>query len=203
MIRNPKSRKFAVTRCSPTPGMTCRWLHLCLKQRPNAKVTKLEPLHICKDDEQKDMTDESFFKALRRAWKTQRTWTDLILFKLTRIEFIKFAAFPDDPVDRIVADVVPPTTEQYDFAPPPPLEMVPPIAAEHMVHLLIAECTPYVQANTFYLSQLPKKKNEPLKFAAIANLPDINISYGLRFVETPDPSFIVTFLFVMAVVIGT
>jgi hypothetical protein len=85
----PKARKFANIQCSPTSGLTCRWLHLCLKQRPNAKVTKLEPLHVCKDDEQKDLTDSSFFKALRRAWKMQRTWTDLILFKLARIEFIK------------------------------------------------------------------------------------------------------------------
>jgi len=99
--------------------------------------------------------------------------------------------------------MVPPTTEQYDFAPPPPLEMVPPIAAEHMVHLLLAECTPYMEANTFYLSQLPKKKDKPLKFAAIAHLPDINVGYGLRFIEAPDPSVIVTFLFVMAVVVGT
>ncbi|KUJ13403.1 HET-domain-containing protein [Mollisia scopiformis] len=200
----PKTRKFANIQCSPTPGVTCRWLHLCLKQRPNAKVIKLESLHICKDDKQKDLTDASFFKVLRRAWKMQRTWTDLILFKLARIEFIEFSAFPDDSVDRIVADKVPPTTDHYDFAPPPPLEMVPPIAAEHMVHLLLSECTPSMQGSSFYLSQLPKKKDKPLKFSAL--LPpslEFNTGYGLRFVETPDPSIIVSFLFVMAVVIGT
>lgn len=52
-------------------------------------MTKLEPLHICKDEEEKDLKDAGLFKLLNKAWKTQRTWTDLILFKLTRIEFIK------------------------------------------------------------------------------------------------------------------
>jgi hypothetical protein len=83
----PKARKFAAIQCSPT--VKCRWLHLCLKKRPNDKVTKLEPLHICKDDEGKALTDASFFKLLRRTWKQQRTWKDLVLFTLTRIEFIK------------------------------------------------------------------------------------------------------------------
>jgi hypothetical protein len=54
----------------------------------------------------------------------------------------QFSAFPDDSVDRIAADMVPPTTDHYDFAPPPPLEMIPPLAADHMVHLLLSECTP-------------------------------------------------------------
>ncbi len=100
--------------------------------------------------------------------------------------------------------MVPLTTDQYDFAPPPPLEMVPLVAAEHMIHILLSECTLFMQNTSFYLSQLPKKKDKPLKFAAIALLgPEINIGYGLRFVETPDPSIIVTFLFVMAVIIGT
>ncbi|KAE8447544.1 hypothetical protein EG329_010674 [Mollisiaceae sp. DMI_Dod_QoI] len=172
-----KRRKFAAIQCSSTPGITCRWLHLCLKPRPNARVTKLEPLHICKNDEAKDLTDATFFK---------------------------FSAFPDDSVDRIVADMVPSTTEHYEFAPPPPLEMVPPIAAEHMVHLLLSECTPSMQHSSFYLEQLPKKKDKPLKFAVGAALSqDINVGYGLRFIEKPDPSFIVTFLFVTAIVVGT
>ena len=85
----PKRRKFAAIQCSPTPGVTCRWLHLCLKKRPNAKVTKLEPLHVCKDDEGKDLTDEVLFKLLRKAWRIQRSWVDLRLFKLTQVEFIK------------------------------------------------------------------------------------------------------------------
>jgi hypothetical protein len=85
----PKARKFAAIQCSPTPDVTCRWLHLCIKKRPNAKVTKLQPLHICKDKEKKELKDAGLFKLLHKTWKTQRTWTDLILFKLKRIEFIK------------------------------------------------------------------------------------------------------------------
>jgi hypothetical protein len=85
----PKARKFATIQCLPTPDATCRWLHLCLKKRPNAKVTKLEPLHVCKDEEEKYLKDAGLFKLLHKAWKTQRTRIDLILFKLTRIEFIK------------------------------------------------------------------------------------------------------------------
>jgi hypothetical protein len=101
-----------------------------------------------------------------------------------------------------VTDTVPPDTQQYEFAPPPPLDMVPPISAEHMVHLLTAECTPALQAGSFYLDQLPKKKDKPLKFTA-TQLRDINVGYGLHFVEKPDPSPVVTFLFIIAIVVGT
>ena len=99
---------------------------------------------------------------------------------------------------------MPPNTQHYDFAPPPPLEIIPPIAADHLVHLLTAECTATLQSGTFYLDQIPKKRDEPLKFIArdLYNQ-DINIGYGLRFVETPDPSFIVTFLFGIVLVVGT
>lgn len=90
----PRARKFATIQCSPTPGVTCRWLHLCLKIQPNAKVTKLEPVHICKDEKEEDLKDAGLFKLLKKVWKTQRTWTDLILFKLTRIEFIKVRENP-------------------------------------------------------------------------------------------------------------
>ena len=100
--------------------------------------------------------------------------------------------------------MVPPTTEHYDFAPPPPLDKVPPIAAGHMVHLIESECTPSMKTTSFYLSQLPKKKDKPLKFAVPVPLdPGINTGYGLRFVEKPDSSFVVTVLFATAVVVGT
>ena len=104
----------------------------------------------------------------------------------------------------MVADTMPPNTLHYAFAPAPPLEITPPIAADHLVHLLTAECTASLQSGSFYLEQLPKKRDKPLKF--ISNDPhneDINIGYGLRFVETPDPSVIVTFLFGIVVVVGT
>jgi hypothetical protein len=98
---------------------------------------------------------------------------------------------------------MPPNIQHYDFAPPPPLEIVPPIAADHLVHLLTAECTATLQSGSFYLDQLPKKRDKPLKF--ISRNPyneDVNIGYGLRFVETPDPSVIVTFLFGIVLVVG-
>jgi hypothetical protein len=44
---------------------------MCLKKRPYA--TKWEPLHVCKDEEQEDYTDASFFKALTLAYYKQRT----------------------------------------------------------------------------------------------------------------------------------
>jgi len=99
---------------------------------------------------------------------------------------------------------MPPNTQHYDFAPPPPLEMVPPIAADHLVHLLTAECTATLQSGSFYLDQLPKKRDKPLKFISrdLYNQ-DNNVGYGLRFVETPDPSVIVAFLFWIVVLVGT
>jgi len=59
---------------------------------------------------------------------------------------------------------MPPNTQHYDFAPPPPLEIVPPIAADHLVYLLTAEYTATLQSGSFYLDQLPKKRDKPLKF---------------------------------------
>jgi hypothetical protein len=81
----PTSLNAAALRCLPAP--TCRWLHLCLKKRPYA--TKLAPLHICKDDDQKELTDVTFFSALRKAYYSQRTWRDKILFKLRKIDFVE------------------------------------------------------------------------------------------------------------------
>lgn len=104
----------------------------------------------------------------------------------------------------MVTDIMPPSTQHYDFVPPPPPEIVPPIAADHLVHLLTAECTATLQSGSFYLDQLPKKKDVPLKFnSRTPHDQDVNTGYGLRFVESPDPSIIVTFLFAMAVVVGT
>jgi len=86
----PKGRKFAAIQCSPMPRVTCRWLLLCLKKSPNAKVTNLEPLHVCKDDEGKDLADEALFNLLRKAWRIQRSWADLRLFKLTQLSSSRY-----------------------------------------------------------------------------------------------------------------
>lgn len=69
------------------PANKCRWLHMCLKKRPYA--TKMEPLHVCKDEKQNSYTDASFFKALRKAYYSQRSWKEKLLFKLNKIEFVE------------------------------------------------------------------------------------------------------------------
>lgn len=71
--------------CLPT--RQCRWLHLCLKKRPYA--TKLESLHVCKDEQRNDYTDATFFQALSKAYYENRTWKEKLLFKLKRIEFVE------------------------------------------------------------------------------------------------------------------
>jgi hypothetical protein len=108
---------------------------MCLKKRPYA--TKLEPLHVCKDENQNDYTDASFFQALNTAYYKQRSLKERSLFRLKRIEFVEvkflnavselvadnsqqFELCPEDLVDYIIPDKLPPTTEEYDFAPPPP-----------------------------------------------------------------------------------
>lgn len=73
------------TQCLPIRH--CRWLHLCIKKRPYA--TKLAPLHVCKDEEQNEFTDASFFKTLRDAYWKQRTWSEKLLFRLRKIEFVE------------------------------------------------------------------------------------------------------------------
>lgn len=60
---------------------------MCLKKSPYA--TKLEPLHVCKDEEQNDLTDATFFQALRRAYFGKKNWRERLLFKLKRIEFVE------------------------------------------------------------------------------------------------------------------
>jgi len=69
------------------PSQRCRWLHMCLKKPPYA--TKLEPLHVCKDEQEKEFKDATFFRALRRAYFGSKSWKDRLLFKLTRIEFVE------------------------------------------------------------------------------------------------------------------
>jgi len=60
---------------------------MCLKKRPYA--TKLRPLHVCKDTDKNDFTDATFFKALRKAYYSHRSWSERILFKLRKIEFVE------------------------------------------------------------------------------------------------------------------
>jgi hypothetical protein len=69
------------------PSQRCRWLHMCLQKPPYA--TKLEPLHVCKDEQNQEFTDATFFRALRRAYFGSKSLKDKLLFKLKRIEFVE------------------------------------------------------------------------------------------------------------------
>jgi hypothetical protein len=80
--------------CLPSPR--CRWLHMCLKKPPYA--TKLEPLHVCKDEE-KDFTDATFFRALRRAYFGSKSLRERLLFKLKKIEFVEVRLIPYHEVE--------------------------------------------------------------------------------------------------------
>ena len=101
MFSKPTSAKDMEMQC--LPANKCRWLHICLKKPPYA--TKLEPLHVCKDKEKKDYTDASFFKALRLAYYKQRSWTEKMLFKLKRIEFVEVGNLDIGFMMRISADM--------------------------------------------------------------------------------------------------
>jgi hypothetical protein len=85
VFSKPSSVKSIPMQC--LPSQRCRWLHMCLKKPPYA--TKLEPLHVCKDEEEKEFTDASFFRALRRAYFGSRSWRERLLFKLKKIEFVE------------------------------------------------------------------------------------------------------------------
>jgi hypothetical protein len=142
------SVKSMALQCLPT--QKCRWLHLCFRKRPYA--TKVVPLHVCKDEGQNDFTDASFFRALRKTYYKQKSWKEKLLFKLKKIDFaevrflykvstslliyyFQFELCPDDFVDGVIPDKLPPTVDEYDFQPPPPPKKVAPIGPEHMMHL--------------------------------------------------------------------
>ena len=86
----PSSVKSIAMQC--LPSQKCRWVHMCLKKPPYA--TKLEPLHVCKDEQEQEFTDATFFRALRRAYFGSKSWKDRLLFKLKRIEFVEVRILP-------------------------------------------------------------------------------------------------------------
>lgn len=65
----------------------CRWLHLCLMKGPYA--TKLEPLHVCKDENQKEFTDATFFQVLRKVYYNRQSWKQKVSYKLRKIQFVE------------------------------------------------------------------------------------------------------------------
>ncbi|KAM0194450.1 hypothetical protein ACHAPC_000924 [Botrytis cinerea] len=180
------------------PADECRWLHLCMKKKPYA--THLKPLHVCKDENQDPLTDKTFFRTLKHAYDEEKTWKDWAVLKLRRIEFIGFEACPDDYVDHIKPNDLPPTTNEYDFAPPPPPKMVPPIGPEHMLHLF-QDCPSVSDVNSnFYLQRIPRRKIEPIAFNA--NGLSENLGWGLHFVEGLNTSLAVTVMFILSSVLG-
>ncbi|KAL5327176.1 hypothetical protein ACEPPN_004868 [Leptodophora sp. 'Broadleaf-Isolate-01'] len=179
------------------PDRKCRWLHMCFKKRPYA--TKLEPLHVCKDEQRNDFTDTTFFKALRNAYHTQRSWKENLLFKLKKIEFVEFELCPEDLVDHIVPDKLPPSVDEYDFLPPPPLKKCPPIGAEHMMHLFTS-CSAQPPNSSLYLRHIPKRIDKALSFRA--DVIEGNTGWGLHFVEKLNTSLAVTVLFAISLILG-
>ncbi|KAH7360332.1 hypothetical protein BKA65DRAFT_183060 [Rhexocercosporidium sp. MPI-PUGE-AT-0058] len=179
------------------PSQKCRWLHMCLKKRPFA--TKLEPLHVCKDEKRNDYTDATFFRALRNAYYTRRSWREKLLFKLKKIEFVEFELCPEDLVDHITPDKLPPSLDEYDFLPPPPLKKCPPIGAEHMMHLFTS-CSAQPQSASLYLRHIPKRIDKALSFPA--DVIEGNTAWGLHFVEKLNSSLAVTVLLSISLIVG-
>jgi hypothetical protein len=196
------------------PPQTCKWLHMCLKKRPYA--TKLEPLHVCKDENQNDYTDASFFQALNTAYYKQRSLKERSLFRLKKIEFVEvkflnavselvadnsqqFELCPEDFVDHIIPDKLPPTTEEYDFAPPPPPRKCPPIGATHMMHLF-TQCSAAPRDTSFYFPHIPRRKEQALSFRP--DLIEGNTGWGLHFVEGLNSSLAVTVMFAVSLILG-
>ncbi|KAH8778218.1 hypothetical protein F5882DRAFT_440623 [Hyaloscypha sp. PMI_1271] len=160
------SIKSIPLQCLPSPK--CRWLHMCLNKPPCA--TKLEPLHVCKDDGENDFTDATFFLALRQAYFGSKRWKERLLFKLMKIEFVemgadewKFELCPENLVDHILPNKLPPTLDEYDFLPPPPVKKCPPIGTSHMMHLFTS-CSAQPSDTSLYLRHIPKRKEQALSF---------------------------------------
>jgi hypothetical protein len=104
-------------------------------------------------------------------------------------------------VDHIKPNELPPSTDEYDFTPPPPPKMVPPISVDHMMHLF-NDCPSASASNVdkFYLKRIPKKKVEPLSFRPERT--NGNTGWGLHFVEILNTPLAVTVMFFVSLVIG-
>lgn len=176
------------------PEGRCRWLHLCLKKRPYA--TQLESLHVCIDDNQHKFIDATFFKALRKAYYGRRTWRDKALFALRKIQFVEFELCPDNLVDHITPNRLPPTVDEYEFQ---PTNKLPPIGEEHLMHLFTT-CSVPLPNSSLYLRHIPKRKSQALCFQS--DRIGGNIGWGLHFVESLNGSLAVTVMFVVSLVLG-
>lgn len=102
-------------------------------------------------------------------------------------------------MDHLIPDRLPPTTEEYDFQPPPPLKKVPPVGPQHLMHLFTSCQAPFPETS-LYFRHIPKRKIEPLTFHA--DRVEGNTGWGLHFVESLNSSLAVTVMFVVTLVIG-
>ncbi|PMD20363.1 hypothetical protein NA56DRAFT_179615 [Hyaloscypha hepaticicola] len=196
-IFNTKPSLVASIALPCLPSQRCRWLHMCLKKPSYA--TKLEPLHVCKDEEEKDFTDATFFRVLRRAYFGSKSLQEKLLFKLRKIEFVEFELCPENLVDHILPDKYPPTLDEYDFLPPPPLKKCPPIGTSHMMHLFTS-CSAQPLNTNLYLRHIPKRREQALSFQP--DLVDAITGWGLHFVESLNSALAVTVMFAVSLVLG-
>ncbi|KAE8452044.1 hypothetical protein EG329_002209 [Mollisiaceae sp. DMI_Dod_QoI] len=110
-----------------------------------------------------------------------------------------FDLCPEDLVDHIIPDKLPPTIDEYDFMPPPPLKKCPPIGASHMMHLFTS-CTEQPLNASLYLRHIPKRTDQALSFRA--DLIDGQTGYVLHFVEKQNNSLAVTVMFIVSLIVG-
>jgi len=111
----------------------------------------------------------------------------------------QFELCPEDLVDHIVSDKLPPTINEYDFVPPPPLKKCPPIGAAHMMHLFTS-CSAAPLKTSLYLRHIPKRRDKALSFRS--DLIEGNTGWGLHFVEVLNSSLAVTVMFSISVILG-
>jgi hypothetical protein len=111
----------------------------------------------------------------------------------------KFELCPENLVDHILPNKLPPTLDEYDFLPPPPVKKCPPIGTSHMMHLFTS-CSAQPSDTSLYLRHIPKRKEQALSFRP--DLVDAITGWGLHFVEGLNSALAVTVMFSVSLVLG-
>lgn len=103
-------------------------------------------------------------------------------------------------MDHTKPNDLPSTINEYDFTPPPPPKMVPPIGPEHMLHLF-QDCPSTSHINSdFYLQRIPRRKIEPIAFKSHSL--DGNLGWGLHFVEGTNTALAITVMSTLSPILG-
>ncbi|KAH6716764.1 hypothetical protein BKA61DRAFT_310461 [Leptodontidium sp. MPI-SDFR-AT-0119] len=176
----------------PRPG--CKFLHICVGKRQYS--TRMDHIDICEK-----RTDRAIFHTLRRHYKEVRRELIGILFKVRRIDFVKFQMGPNGLVYSLVPDQLPPPPPdnlEYEYFPAPP-QTRPPICPRFMAHLW--HCKEEVPEQNFFCKRFPKKKDTPCIFTS-DNEPTANLGWGLHIVEVFNISLIVWILFGFTAISG-